>query len=82
VAAGTANPKSTEGVIDADSPIFYVIPAKADKPPPGTALLYEFRQPSGASRYYSVADNPRTGYERAPEPIGRVWKNPGRVSIP
>jgi hypothetical protein len=82
VAAGADGPESARGGDGADPPLFYVVPVKADKPPPGTVLLYEFRQTSGPSRYYSVADDPRPGYERAPEPIGRVWKNPGRENFP
>jgi hypothetical protein len=82
VAGGADNSKSAGSAIEADPPLFYVVSAKADKPPPGTVFLYEFRQTTGPSRYYSVVSNPRPGYERAAEPIGRVWKNPGRASIP
>jgi hypothetical protein len=62
-------------------PVFYALPAKGDKPPPGTVLLYEFRQQTGPSRYYSVVEDPRPGYRRTPEPIGRVWKDPSRLKI-
>jgi hypothetical protein len=77
-----ANSESTRGAVGSGPTLFYVVPAKADKPPPGTVLLYEFRQRSGPSGYYSVAEAPRPGYERAQEPIGRVWKNPGLAMVP
>jgi hypothetical protein len=82
VASKAANPERENGAIAAKPPLFYVVPAKANNPPPGTVPLYEFRQTSGPKRYYSVAEDPRPGYERVPEPIGRVWKNPGRVYFP
>src|SRR5207244_290500 len=47
VTAGAANPQSATGATGAELPLFYLVPAKADKPPPGTVLLYEFRQRSG-----------------------------------
>ena len=75
VAGGPATVKPGE------SPLFYVIPAEADKPPPGTVPLYEFRDQSGRGRYYSPVEEPRPGFKRVARPLGRVWKNPSRLRI-
>ncbi len=64
-----------------ESPLFFVIPADQEKPPAGTASLYEFRQETGPGRYYSPVEDPRPGFRRSSKPLGRVWKNPSRLTI-
>ena len=63
------------------APVFHVLPAEVDKPPPGTVPLHEFRHETGPERYYSVVEQPRPGYRRAGKPLGLVWKNPSRLKL-
>jgi hypothetical protein len=79
LAAGDA--RAIEGSKPDETPLFYVIPADVEKPFAGTAPLYEFRQEAGRGRYYSPVEDPRPGYRRSPRPLGRVWKNPSRLTI-
>jgi len=80
VAAAT-DARALAGGKPEETPLFFVIPADIEKPPAGTAPLYEFRQEAGPGRYYSPVGEPRPGYRRSSKPLGRVWKNPSRLTI-
>ena len=68
-------------VENGESPLLYVIPADAVKPPAGTAPLFVFRQLAGRGVYYSPIAEPRTGFQRSDRPVGLVWRNPSRLVI-
>jgi hypothetical protein len=63
--------------------VFYVVPVSQAPSLPGAIPLYEFRngkKPEN-SPYYSVVEEPRTGYRRSSSPLGMVWRNPSRMRI-
>jgi hypothetical protein len=63
-------------------PAFYALPP--DGPAPAdTVPLFEFRRDSGSGppSDYSVDETPRPGFTRTSRPLGRVWKNPGRLKV-
>jgi hypothetical protein len=68
-------------VENGQSPLLYVIPADAGKPPTGTVSLCAFRQQAGSGVYYSPIADPRAGLQRSDRPVGLVWRNPSRLRI-
>jgi len=68
-------------VENGQSPLLYVIPADAGKPPAGTVPLLAFRQQAGPGVYYSPIADPKTGFQRSDRPVGLVWSNPSRLRI-
>jgi hypothetical protein len=77
----SADEGASRKVKPGESPLFYVIPEGDLKPHPETVPLYEFREQEGGRRYYSTTEEPQPGFQRAPRPLGRVWKNPSRLKI-
>src|SRR5262249_49196680 len=54
--------------------LFHALPAGAKDAPAATVPLYEYRQRDGTRRAYSVVgDLKLPGYERAEQPLCRVW---------
>ncbi len=68
-------------VENGQSPLLYVIPADAGKPPAGSVPLFAFRQHAGPGVYYSTNADPRAGFQRSDRPVGLVWRNPSRLGI-
>lgn len=64
----------------AGKPLFYVVPADAQKPSPGTVPLHEFFHETGPGRYYSI-EAARPGDRKSEKPIGLVWRNPSRLEV-
>ncbi len=64
-------------------PLFYALPADAEKPLATTIPLYEFVSTDGKRRIYST--DPKWSapeFRRQEKPLCRVWQNPLRVVIP
>jgi hypothetical protein len=60
-------------------PLFRSLPADTAKPPATSTPLYEFVGKDDKQRAYTTDPNWSVpGYERTPEPICRVWRNPPR----
>jgi hypothetical protein len=67
----------------AKAAVFYALPADMGKPPATATPLYEFVNRQGKQRAYSVdAGWSRPGFERQPQPVCLVWKQPLRFDGP
>jgi hypothetical protein len=64
-------------------PAFHALPANLEKPPATATPLYEFVHQESKQRAYSVDANwTRPGFQRQPQGLCLVWKQPLRVSLP
>jgi hypothetical protein len=70
------------GSAGAGTVAFYILPAEVKDSPPGTVLLFEFRQEQGPGVYLGTEEEAtRPGFQRSAQPVGRVWKNPSRLKV-
>ncbi|HEY3281595.1 MAG TPA: hypothetical protein VGN26_04925, partial [Armatimonadota bacterium] len=65
-----------------ERPLFYALPAAADKPSPATLPVYEWVREADGLRTYTVGTEVGPeGYRRSPEPLCRVWSNRCQVDL-
>ncbi|AMV38582.1 hypothetical protein [Planctomyces sp. SH-PL62] len=65
---------------EGSTPRFYLLPPESRLAE--TTPIYEYSREGTARREYSIdPDRAEAGWRRSPEPVGRVWKNPGPSQV-